>query len=372
MQNHIIKLDKRNLNNNIERKKRSLKLSDEELIIHLPQFSIENCSLNHANTTIENDLYNCSSFDNSKSKNIFFKKLASKTNNQNFYKNKNSSFVKNSIKFTKNILFNRSNNKEEIKNNISNINNNFLKNIKINEKIIYTIYPSEKTINILFFEPDTKKFSLQKFVDNNNFEEIYLNNLKLNKNSKDKKYNNGNVFLYNEGYLYVVTGKNYDMFFKFDPYKKEINKLSNLQYNHSNGNLIFYDQRIFCLSGDFNKKVECFIESKNEWIEIPEMLSERSFFSSCIIKEQYLFVFFGYNNISKQYLNSIEFIDLLCENAKWKYLYFENNDNLSLFLIGTLGINYDNKKIIIFGGYDDKIKKGNNCFYQLNLKKVKE
>ena len=368
MQNHIIKLDKRNLNNNIERKKRSLKLSDEELIIHLPQFSIENCSLNHANTTIENDLYNCSSFDNSKSKNIFFKKLASKTNNQNFYKNKNSSFVKNSIKYTKNILFNRSNNKEEIKNNISNINDNFVKDIKINEKIIYTIYPSEKTINILFFEPDTKKFSLQKFVDNNNFEEIYLNNLKLNKNSKDKKYNNGNVFLYNEGYLYAVTGKNYDMFFKFDPYKKEINKLSNLQYNHSNGNLIFYDQRIFCLSGDYNKKVECYIESKNEWIEIPEMQSERSFFSSCIIQEQYLFVLFGYNNISKQYLNSIEYIDLLCENAKWKYLYYDNN-NISLFLIGALGINYDDKNIIVFGGYDGNIKKDNNYFYQINLKK---
>ena len=99
------------------------------------------------------------------------------------------------------------------------------------------------------------------------------------------------------------------------------------------------------------------------------MLKERSNFSTSIIKEQYLFAFFGYNNKNKEYLNSIEFIDLLCENAKWKYLYYDNTNNISLFFIRNLAINYDDKKIILFGGYDGKNNKGNNLFYQINLKK---
>ena len=113
----------------------------------------------------------------------------------------------------------------------------------------------------------------------------------------------------------------------------------------------------------FAKKVECYIESKDEWIEIPEMIIERSNFSTCIIKEQYLFALFGYNNINKQYLNSIEFIDLLCENAQWKCLYYENINNSSLLLAGALSINNT------FGGYDGNEKKYNKYFYQINLKK---
>ena len=375
IQNHIIRLNKGNFNINIKRKNKNPKLNNnDELIIHFPQRStLGKSPPKFINTTSDNEQFSYSSFDNYKNMNIYFRKITTTVHDQKIYKSKPLSLTKNPIKYKNNILLHKLNITKDVTNSnskiINIINNNFIKDLKLNEKIIYIIYPYDDNINALIFEPILKKFSIQKIIDNANFSKNYTNNINPNKNINYVNYNNGNIFLYNEGYLYIVTGKNYNMFYKFDPYKKEINNLCKLKYNHSNGNLIFYDQRIFCLSGDFNKKVECFIESKNEWIEIPEMLSERSFFSSCIIKEQYLFVFFGYNNISKQYLNSIEFIDLLCENAKWKYLYFENNDNLSLFLIGTLGINYDNKKIIIFGGYDDKIKKGNNCFYQLNLKK---
>ena len=85
--------------------------------------------------------------------------------------------------------------------------------------------------------------------------------------------------------------------------------------------------------------------------------------------KRYLFVLFGYNNINKKYLNGIEFIDLLCENSKWKYLYYENSSDTSLYLTRSLVMNYDDKKIIIFGGYDGKNNSRNNLFYQINLKK---
>ena len=372
IQNHYIKLNKTNLNININRNKRQ-KLNNDEIIIHLPDRSILGRSKNaskYIHTLSDNEHHSYSSFDNYKNMNIYFRKITTIVNDQKIHKNKPVSLSKNPIRYNKNCILNKINIKtESSKNNNCIGSSNFIKDIKINEKIIYALYPSKGNSNILYFEPDVKKFSIEKIVNTDNFEENFSNYNEKNRSMYDVRYTNGNIFLYNEGYLYIVTGKDFNIFYKYDPYKKEIIKLCKLKYNHSNGNLIYYDQRIFCLSGDFNKKVECYIESKNEWIDIPELLTERSNFSTCIINEQYLFVLFGYNNINKQYLNSIEFIDLLYENAKWKYLYYDNNKNISLFFIGALALNYDDKKIIIFGGYDGKNKKGNSCFYQINLKR---
>jgi len=380
IQNHIIKLNNRNLNINIKKNKKQ-NINNDELIIHFPKkSSLGKSPKKYVNSFTENEQFSYSSFDNYKNMNIYFRKITTTVNDQKIHKPKPVSLTKNSIRYNKNILLGKlnikkddSNNNNKYINNKNNSNTNLIKDMKMNEKIIFTIYSSKDNINMLFFDPEAKKFSFQNFKDNVKFKTDFLNNLKTtNKNNiniSDIKCNDGNIFLYNEGYLYAVVGNNYDMFYKLDSYNKEIYKLSKLKYNHSNGYLIFYDQRIFCMSGDYNKKVECYIEQKNQWIDIPEMLTERSNFSCCIIKEQYLFALFGYNNISKQYLNSIEYIDLLCENSKWRYLYYENNNNLSLLLIGAFGINYDDKSIIIFGGYNGQTRKGNNSYFQINLKK---
>ena len=380
IQNHIIKLNNRNLNINIKKNKKQ-NINNDELIIHFPKrSSLGKSPKKYINSFIENEQFSYSSFDNYKNMNIYFRKITTTVNDQKIHKAKPVSLTKNSIRYNKNILLSKlnikkdeSNNNNKYINNKNNSNTNLIKDMKMNEKVIYTIYSSKDNINMLFFDPETKKFSFQNFKDNVKFKTDFLNNIKTtNKNNiniSDIKCNDGNIFLYNEGYLYAVVGNNYDMFYKLDSYNKEIYKLSKLKYNHSKGNLIFYDQRIFCMSGDYNKKVECYIEQKDQWIDIPEMLTERSNFSCCIIKEQYLFALFGYNNASKQYLNSIEYIDLLCENSKWRFLYYENNNNLSMFLIGAFGINYNDKSIIIFGGYNGQTRKGNNFYYQINLKK---
>ena len=83
---------------------------------------------------------------------------------------------------------------------------------------------------------------------------------------------------------------------------------------------------------------------------------ERSFFSSCIIKDRYLFVFFGYNYQNKKYLDSIEYLDMLeynlnlinnnsqkCDSNSWRYLkynYFNSNPkDIKINLIGALAFN---------------------------------
>ena len=385
--NNYIKLNHQNSNNKNKNKIKTHKINITKLNIHnknekINISNISNLSRNsfkYINTTSENEHYSYSSFDNYNNLNLYFRKITSTIVNDkkiNKYKKTKPSLsltkssIKKNINTLPNIIKTLNNKSISNTNNISN--NSSIKDIQITDKTIYTLHSlqtNNDNLKIIIFDPDSKKFYTQKVPDNHNFLENFT---KKHNNSKNEegKINNCEVFLFTEGgYLYIITGENYDLFYKLDINKKEISKLCNLKCNHPNGNMIYYDQRIFCLSGDNNKKVECYIESKNEWIEIPEMLIERSNFSTCIIKEQYLFALFGYNNNTQQYLNTIEFIDLLCENAKWKYLSYENINNSSLFFIGSLAINFDDKKIIILGGYDGNEKRYNNNFYQIILKK---
>jgi hypothetical protein len=75
---------------------------------------------------------------------------------------------------------------------------------------------------------------------------------------------------------------------------------------------------------------------------------------------------FGYNFPTKQYLNTIEYLDL--ENyskSSWKYLSYKNEKLLSLYISGALSINYNDEKIIIVGGNNGKLNKPIESFYQI-------
>ena len=74
----------------------------------------------------------------------------------------------------------------------------------------------------------------------------------------------------------------------------------------------------------------------------------------------------GYNLPTKQYLNTIEYLDIEnYNNSSWKYLKYKNDNLLQLNLIHTFAINYINKKIIIVGGKDEQNNLPNEYFYQL-------
>ena len=142
--------------------------------------------------------------------------------------------------------------------------------------------------------------------------------------------------------------------------------MCSLKNNHSNGALIGISDKIICISGNYNKKVELFNESKNEWINLPELKIERSKFATCILKNKYIFCIFGYNLPTKQYLNSIEFLDFEnYKNTSWNYLKYRNENLLSLYITGAIGINYNDEKIIIVGGNNGIEDKPNEYFYQI-------
>ena len=253
-------------------------------------------------------------------------------------------------------------------------------------KYIFSIYYSinihnkSRNINIssICFDPEDCSFKT-KSIDNIDFKKNFHDSInKVNKSNKS-------IYLMKKDDFYIVTGGNCNKFYKYIFKENKIEQKWDLKYNHSNGGLIAYNEQIICLSGNFNKKVEVFSENDNIWNELPEMQIERSYFSSCIIKNRFLFVFFGYNYQNKKYLDTIEFFDILKYNISttnqnykkennsiyWRYLkynYFNSSPSFNkINLIGALAINYNDEKIILFGGKNCLNKEHNNGYYQFIL-----
>ena len=241
--------------------------------------------------------------------------------------------------------------------------NSIKRNIPYSSNTIFTIYYVYEKPLILAFDMENKFFSFQNFSDFGNFEENY----KLSKNF-------GNIFLTINNNLYVVTGKNLDMFYMFDGTKKTMNKLCRLKNNHCNGNLIHYKNNIICLSGDYNKKVEIYSIKKNQWDYLPDVLVERSKSATCIIDNKesnndYVLNIFGYNYPSKEYLNTIEYIDLFNKDSSWKYLKYSNDNNILLNISNFFCINYEENKIILIGGCNENENIYNDKYIEISLGK---
>ena len=238
----------------------------------------------------------------------------------------------------------------------------FNKSQIISDKCIFAISSLTKSKSILCFDYETKKFSFRDYADFGDFQDNYIKSLEnIKENQKNK-----NIFLKIYYYFYIITGENCDIFYVYNAVKRTIDKLCPLKNNHSNGTMLNYNDDIVCISGNYNKKVELYSQSKNEWTDLPELQVERSDFTAVLFKNKYIFCLFGFNLPTKQYLNTIEYLDIENYNlSSWQYLKYQNENLLSIYLINSLGINYDNKKIIIVGGKNGQENISNEYFYQL-------
>ena len=380
--NFIINKNKVIIKNNESQKddknkmsKANIKSNDE-----INSFS-KNLKLNTRKNLINNQIQN-------KEGNFDKRKESKNTNFDNFLKN--SSLLNNN---NNNILYSQQSQTTLNSSNINKINSNDYKSKFSNletchddGKYIFSLYYYINThnnnrnikISAICFDPENCSFKT-KSIDN-----IYF---KKNFNESINKANNSNksIYLIKKDDFYIVTGGSCNKFYKYIFKENKLEQKSDLKYNHSNGGLISYNDQIICLSGNFNKKVEVFSENDNIWNELPEMQIERSYFSSCIIKNRFLFVFFGYNYQNRKYLDTIEFFDILNYNLYtteqnyqkekssiyWRYLkynYFNSSPSFNnINLIGALAINYNDEKIILFGGKNCLNKENNNGYYQFIL-----
>ena len=238
-----------------------------------------------------------------------------------------------------------------------------------NKKLIYAIYSLPSNQKLLSFDLISKNFSL-KDINTSNYNDFNKNYIESFR-QEESQYNS--IYLFNNNILYIVTGKNSDIFYIYDITDNTLSQKCNLKNNHANGVLLLYKNKVFCLSGKFNKKVEVYSEENNEWREINEMNVERSFFSACIIQNKYIFCLFGYSTPTNKYLDSIEFCDITNLNIDkciWKYLKYNNYNNIyNMNICGFISMNYNDDKIIIFGGINGVEKKPVNKFYQIVLGK---
>jgi len=294
-------------------------------------------------------------------------------------------FLKNSQKtFQNHTVLNTSNSNKSNYNIYRNTYSNIDK-LTDNNKYIFSIfcYRNKNFKNaILCFDAETKLFKIKNIIDNNscNFNKNFIESINENNNISNS------IYLINDNNYYIVTGTNCNKFYEYNFDTNRMKQFSDLKYSHSNGAMISYCNKIICLSGDLTKKVEIYSEEDNTWLELPEMQVERNFFSASIIKNRYLFAFFGYNLPSKSYLNTIEYFDIvnyninvmnmritnnINENVYWKnleYNYFNcipsfNNINL----VGAISINYKNEKIIFLGGKNGLYDDNEEGYYQLIL-----
>ena len=249
----------------------------------------------------------------------------------------------------------------------TNINKNNLK--KNNERYIYTLYQKDNKLVILSFDVIKKEFNFINFADYDNFE---LNYNDCYHSRGDNLFNNNSIFTNNNNNLYIVTGKNTDILYLYDNNTKSMNKLCKFKNNHAKGSLLIFEDKIFCLSGNHNKKTEFFSQMGKNLGNLEEINIERSNFSACIYKNKYIFVLFGYNYPTHQYLDSIEFYEFNNENEYehwhekgWKYFKYKNDKIYNLKLEGHLCFNFNEEKIIFFGGINSEKTNSKDNIYEL-------
>ena len=232
---------------------------------------------------------------------------------------------------------------------ISNIND------LIPNKILFSIFDEKRIVS---FNIITKTFSIDEFIDDTQYK-FKFNYLEL-----------GSLLLNSNNCLYIVTGNNFNMFYKYNPYMNNMKFIGKLNYNHVFGGLCINSKKeIFCLSGNFNKKIEKYDNKLNIWLNNKEEMNfERSESSFIFINDKYIFSFFGYNVIQNKYLNSIEFCDVSNENMKWNLIpNIINENNFCTDIKGHSIIKNDKNNILIFGGFNGRNNKANNLFIEANI-----
>ena len=212
---------------------------------------------------------------------------------------------------------------------------------------LFSIFDEKR---IIIFNKITKTFLINEFIDKS------YSRFKLNYLSK------GSLLLNANDSLYILTGNNYDMLYQYEPYKNIMILLGKFKNNHIYGGLLINSNIIYCLTGNFNNKVEKFNIKEKKFIENKEnMKVERSEASYIILNKKYIFSFFGFNMIQNKYINSIEFTEIN-SNMNWKFINIINNFNNSILEIkGHCIINLDkNNQFLILGGYNGKKNSNEN------------
>ena len=164
-----------------------------------------------------------------------------------------------------------------------------------------------------------------------------------------KKNSNGSLLLNTLAGLFILTGDNYDNLYYYSQSKNTIYLIIKLKYNHMFGGLLSTtdNNKIIIVGGKYTNEVEIFNIKTNTLKSLPSLLTKRINSSYCIFNN-YLFVFFGKNNNTIEYLN-------IKKEKKWKRLEYRSNNYIKE-LSGHIGFKVNDNVVVIVGGVNnDKI-----------------
>ena len=164
-----------------------------------------------------------------------------------------------------------------------------------------------------------------------------------------KKNANGSLLLNTLAGLFILTGDNYNNLYYYSQSKNTIYLIMKLKYNHMYGGMLSTpnNNNIIIAGGKYTNEVEIFNIKTNNLKSLPCLLTKRINSSYCILNN-YLFVFFGKNNNTIEYLN-------LKKEKNWKKLEYRSNNYIKE-LSGHIGFKVNDNIVIIVGGVNnDKI-----------------
>ena len=159
----------------------------------------------------------------------------------------------------------------------------------------------------------------------------------------------------------------------------EIFKLSDLKFSHFFGNLIYCELNscLYCLGGINSKKCEIYRNDEviftnlssdkkilqKTWESLPDLNVSRHECSS-IFHNNFLYIFFGYNNLTNFNNNTIERMNVQ-KNENWEILSYTNPSYLNVNLNSHSTIRYNENEILILGGFDGKTYRDSVIIFNL-------
>ena len=157
----------------------------------------------------------------------------------------------------------------------------------------------------------------------------------------------GSLFLNTLQGFFIVTGVNFTNLYYFSKKYNSISKLKSFKYNHKYGGLILSpDNNSILLIGGETQKNEILNFESGVINDLAPLLTKR-INSAFTFLGNLLFVFFGKNNTSIEYLN-------MEKSDKWELVNYNINLNEKINLEGHTAIPVNRNEILILGGKKNK------------------
>lgn len=215
--------------------------------------------------------------------------------------------------------------------------------------------------SVLVFHVNSDQLEIRQFKDTCNFSEVFLNQIK-----QDEFFLN-----FREKMLISINHSVFEYSYKTNT----IVEIRKMQKDHKGGNFVYVPSinSIYCISGLVTPTCEvmkldkkCNYCSNGEWEEISSLNKARGYYSTFVQNGSIVYVIFGFDVFSGEFLSTIEKYETSLNNAKWTLISLASKKSFNLIFAGVLPIT--DHEIYLIGGKDNQ-NNDNNSIISINLRR---